>query len=165
MKKLKWLNLNQNRLVDIREVRCDLTPNISYLDIGGNQIDFEHAYEFDAFVDKLAEWKRLGHLIVEENPFFLPDKIMKFQPKNVIEEIIKKIRSLAVLNGDDMQAVKKKLRTVQLEQELTKDRADLAKPIDLAGLDWTDSDDDGVHIKRQDFDYKEEAGDHTKKRF
>ena len=106
MKKLRWLNLNQNRLVDIREVRCDFIPNIAHLDIGGNQIDFENVIEFDSFVNKIAEWKKVEHLIVEENPFYMPEKMMNFHPHNVIEEIIKRIKSLEVFYNDVMKTLK-----------------------------------------------------------
>jgi len=56
MKKLKILNLNSNRLVGIRQVIIDYTPNIKTLDLGANRIDFDNAGEFDEFLTKLNQW-------------------------------------------------------------------------------------------------------------
>lgn len=115
MKKLKYLNLNQNRLVDIREVICEFTPNIKHLDLGGNQIEFDNFNEFYNFLMKIKEWKGITNLIVEDNPFFKPENILKFPNINVIEEFINKLKSLDFFNGDDMITVKKNLKTSQIE--------------------------------------------------
>ena len=56
MKKLKILNLNSNRLVGIRQVIIDYTPNIKSLDLGNNLIDFDNFDEFSAFLAKLNQW-------------------------------------------------------------------------------------------------------------
>ena len=56
MKKLKILNLNSNRLVGIRQVIIDYTPNIKSLDLGANMIDFDNFDEFSAFLAKLNQW-------------------------------------------------------------------------------------------------------------
>jgi len=111
MKKLKFLNLNSNRLTDISEVICEFTPNIKHLDLGSNLIDFDNFNDFYNFLMKIKEWKHITHLIVEDNPFFLPENILKFPNINIIEEFINKLKSLEVFNGDNMITVKKNLKT------------------------------------------------------
>jgi len=60
---------------------------------------------------KIKEWKYITHLIVEDNPFFLPDNILKFPNINIIEEFINKLITLEVFNGDNMITVIKNLKT------------------------------------------------------
>ena len=138
MKKLKFLNLNSNRLTDISEVICEFTPNIKHLDIGSNLIDFDNFNDFYNFLMKIKEWKNITHLIVEDNPFFLPENILKFPNINVIEEFINKLKSLEVFNGDNMITVKKNLKTSQIEHKLRQNNAELGKAYDFEQLDQED---------------------------
>lgn len=68
-------------------------------------IEFEARGEFQEFLNKLTKLPGLQHLIVDENPFFEHESFMKLQGVDVKEELIKNLRNLEELNGDDKQTV------------------------------------------------------------
>jgi len=68
-------------------------------------IEFEARGEFQEFLTKLTKLPGLQHLIVDENPFFEHESLMKMQGIDIKEELIKHLKNLEELNGDDKQTV------------------------------------------------------------
>ena len=68
-------------------------------------IEFEARGEWNEFIVKLTKLPGLQHLIVDENPFFEHESLMKLQGIDIKEELIKNLKNLEELNGDDKQTV------------------------------------------------------------
>jgi len=68
-------------------------------------IEFEARGEWNEFIQKLSKLIGLQHLIVDENPFFEHESLMKTQGVDIKEELIKSLKNLEELNGDDKQTV------------------------------------------------------------
>ena len=115
MQRLKYLNLNSNKLVEFQSFRPEPNKNIETFDIGGNMIEFEAKHEFFEFLSKLTKLHSLQHLVVDENPFFEPGSLMSVKSIDVKEELVKHLKHIDELNGDDIEIVKKQLEKAKEE--------------------------------------------------
>lgn len=109
MKKLKSLNLNSNELQDFKDVMPHLTPNIRTLDMGNNQLSFENLDAFNDFIDKLQKFSQLRILVVSNNRFQDDCSGLRDGEKAVQDELIKSLKKLEFLNGDDTATAQRKL--------------------------------------------------------
>ena len=118
MQRLTYLNLNSNKLVEFQSFHYEQTKNIKTFDIGGNMIEFEAKAEFTDFLNKLMRLNGLQQLVVDENPFFEHENLMKFPGIDIKEELIKQLKNLEELNGDDMQTVQRQMEKAQVQEEI-----------------------------------------------
>lgn len=84
MKKLFYLNLNSNQIVDFRDFQPENTPNLKTLEVEDNHILFHQGYDdypregievymviqddFGDFVKKMNSLDKLKSLNIAENP-------------------------------------------------------------------------------------------------
>ena len=100
MQKLKSLNLNSNKLVDLKQMNIDFTLGVTAFDLGNNQqLQFESTQDFDQFLNKIKKLK-LEYFTIDAHCIKEHNGLMK---------IINQIKSIRQLNGDDKETIAKKI--------------------------------------------------------
>ena len=105
--KLYELNLNSNELTNIETIDSQQTINLIKLDLGSNQFEFDNHEHIHRFVKKLCTYPKLGHLKVDDNPFWLPQQIEEKYPNVILEEKFMEGLQLEIFNGMDMGQLRK----------------------------------------------------------
>ena len=131
MKKLKYLNLSTNKLVDFKQMNIDFTPSITHLNVSNNPtLIFESKRDFAYFMNKLKK--------LNLESFDIDNSVVK--QFNGLDEIIKQLPKLKTINGNDKDIMQRKL-----------DRAKVNKTDEVEENDFDDevSSDHQLEIKPQ----------------
>jgi hypothetical protein len=72
------------------------------LDIGSNQFEFDNNEHVHRFIKKLCTYPKLGHLKIDDNPFWLPQEIEAKYPNVILEEKFMEGLQLEIFNEMDM---------------------------------------------------------------
>ena len=96
MNKLNHLNLNSNKLVDMRQMKIEFTLGLTHFDLGNNiQMQFDSTPDFDQFLNKLKKIK-LEYLTIDEECL---------KPHEGLSKLLLNLKTLKYINGGDKMAI------------------------------------------------------------